>query len=284
MALYAAKRQGRGTWRWFEPAMERDAQARHGLEIDLRHAMEHDEFELYYQPQVTIADGQVRGFEALLRWHHPDRGLMLPGDFMQCAEETGLIVPIGDWSLRTALREAAHWPDGVRVSVNLSPRQMMQEDLASTIEMALAEFGLAGERLELEITEYALVHHYVATQAALKRLKALGVQISMDDFGTGYASLSHLRSFQFDRIKIDQSFIAGVTEISAEGAAAVRAILQLAANLNIAVTAEGVETEAQLEQLAAGGCGEAQGYRFSPPRPASEVSRLLPGWPLVAHS
>jgi diguanylate cyclase len=277
MALYAAKGEGRGNWRWFDPAMELNAQAQRGLEMDLRHALDHDEFELYYQPQVTIADGQVRCFEALLRWHHPDRGLVLPGDFLRCAEETGLIVPIGASVLRTALRDAARWPIGVRVAVNLSPRQMMQDDLADTIEAALSASGQTGARLELEITEYALVHHYAAAQEKLKRLRALGVRISMDDFGTGYASLSHLRSFRFDRIKIDQSFIAGMTE-SAEGGAIVKAILQLAFGLGIAATAEGVETEAQLEQLAAGGCVEAQGYLFSPPRPVGEVERMLLEW------
>jgi EAL domain-containing protein (putative c-di-GMP-specific phosphodiesterase class I) len=204
----------------------------------------------------------------------------MPGDFMQCAEETGLIVPIGAWVLRTALSEAASWPPGVRVSVNLSPRQMMQDDLSDTIEAALAASGLTGARLELEITEFALVQHYAVAQAALKRLRAVGVRISMDDFGTGYASLSHLRSFQFDRIKIDHSFIAGMTESSA-GNAIVRAILQLAASLDIATTAEGIETKAQLEQLAANGCDEAQGYLFSPPLPAEEVSRLLFGDNLV---
>jgi diguanylate cyclase (GGDEF)-like protein len=276
MALYAAKREGRGTWRWFEPAMEDDALLRRGLEMDLRRAMEQDQFELYYQPQVTIADGRVRGFEALLRWHHPERGLMLPGDFLQCAEETGLIVPIGAWVLRTALAEAARWPIGVRVSVNLSPRQMLQDDLADTIEAGLGGSGNDGARLELEITEYALVQHYAAAQVALTRLRAIGVRIAMDDFGTGFASLSHLRSFQFDRIKIDQSFIAGMTE-STEGDAIVRAILQLASSLHIAATAEGVETQAQLDLLADNGCGEAQGYFFSPPGPADEIARLLVG-------
>jgi diguanylate cyclase (GGDEF)-like protein len=278
MALYAAKRDGRATWRFFEPMMEYDAQARRGLELDLRNALEQNELALYYQPQVTIADGRVRGFEALLRWHHPDRGLVLPGDFIQCAEETGLIVPIGAWVLRTALRESAHWPDGVRVSVNLSPYQLARDDLAGTVQAALAASGQTGDRLELEITENALLEHYAAGQAALKHLRTLGVRISMDDFGTGYGSLSHLRSFPFDRIKIDQSFIAGITE-SPEGEAVVRSIVHLAASLNIATTAEGVETRAQLDLLAADGCGEAQGFLFSPARPAGEVPRLLAGWP-----
>jgi diguanylate cyclase len=277
MALYAAKREGRGTWRWFEPAMDLEAQTRRGLEMDLREALEHDRLELYYQPRITIADGQVSGFEALLRWHHPDRGMLTPGDFMQCAEDTGLIVPVGAWVLRTALSEAARWPAGVRVAVNLSPRQMAHAGLADMIEAALAASGQTGARLELEITEIALLHQHAAALAALKRLRALGVLITMDNYGTGYASLSHLRSFPFDRIKIDQSFVGGMME-SPESGAIVRAILRLASDLTMATTAEGVETRAQLEQLAAGGCGEAQGYLFSPPQPAGEVSRLLAGW------
>jgi diguanylate cyclase (GGDEF)-like protein len=278
MALYAAKRHGRGTWRWFEPAMDIEAQTRRGLEMDLRNAIEFDRLELYYQPRVSIAEGKVSGFEALLRWHHSTRGLLTPGDFMQCAEDTGLIVPIGTWTLRTALSEAAHWPPGVRVAVNLSPRQMAHEGLADMIEAALAASGQSGARLELEITEIALVRQHAAALVALQRLQTLGVLVTMDNFGTGYASLSHLRSFPFDRVKIDQSFVGGMTD-SPESRAIVRAILRLAADLNIATTAEGVETRMQLELLAVNGCTEAQGYLFSPPQPAGEVCRLLATWP-----
>jgi diguanylate cyclase (GGDEF)-like protein len=281
MALYAAKRDGRGTWRFFADTMESDAQALRGLEMDLRHALEHDELALYYQPQVSIADGRVRGFEALLRWHHPNRGLVMPGDFIRCAEETGLIVPIGTWVLHAALRHAAAWPDGVRVSVNLSPHQLARDDLVETVEAALAASGQSGARLELEITENALMEQYLAGHAALKRLQALGVRIAMDDFGTGYASLSHLRSFPFDRIKVDQSFVAAMTG-SIQGNAIVRAILQLAATLDIATIAEGVETPAQLEQLHAIGCDEAQGFLFSSAQPASAVPRLLSGWSAIS--
>jgi diguanylate cyclase (GGDEF)-like protein len=277
MALYAAKRDGRGTWRFFAKTMEFDALAQRGLEMDLRHALEHDELELYYQPQVTIADGQVRGFEALLRWHHPDRGMVMPGDFIRCAEETGLIVPIGAWVLRTALRQAVDWPDDVRVAVNLSPCQLARDDLVETVKAALAASGQSGARLELEITENALMEQYAAGQTAMKQLRALGVRIAMDDFGTGYASISHLRRFSFDRIKVDRSFIAGMTD-SPQGNAIVRAILQLATTMNIATLAEGVETQAQLEQLAAMGCNEAQGFLFSPAQTASAVPRLLAGW------
>lgn len=281
MALYAAKRDGRGTWRCFEPVMDHGAQARRGLELNLRHALDHNGLELYHQPQIAIADGQVCGFEALLRLHHPERGLVMPGDFIRCAEETGLIVPIGCWVVRTALQEAAHWPPGIRVAVNLSPHQLARDDMADTIEAALAETGQSGDRLELEITENALLQYYESSQAILKRLRGLGVRISMDDFGTGYASLSHLRSFPFDCIKVDQSFVAGMTE-SPQGGAIVHAILQLAASLGIATTAEGVETQAQFDQLAAYGCRDAQGFLFSAPQPASEVPRLLSDWSRMA--
>ncbi|MFL5284385.1 MAG: putative bifunctional diguanylate cyclase/phosphodiesterase [Rhodopila sp.] len=281
MALYAAKRDGRGVVRCFEPAMDLEAQARRGLEMDLRHALETGGLDIYCQPQVGIADGQVRGFEALLRWQHPQRGVVLPSDFMQCAEETGLIGPIGDWVLRTALAHATQWPSDVRLSVNLSPLQLAHDDLADTVEAALAATGQAGSRLELEITETALLEHHAPGQATLRRLRDLGVRIAMDDSGTGYASLSHLRSFPFDRLKIDQSFVARMTE-SPEGRAVVTAILQLATSLGIATTAEGVETRRQLEQLAASGCTEAQGFLFSAPQPAGEIPRLLAGWHIVA--
>jgi diguanylate cyclase len=282
IALYAAKRDGRGVSRCFDPAMDRDAQAWRGLEMDLRHALEHGEFELFYQPQVDIRDGQVCGFEALLRWHRPDRGVVLPGDFIQCAEETGLIVPIGTWALRTALSEAAHWPPGIRVAVNLSSRQLVRDDLTETVEAALAASGQTGARLELEVSENALLQQHVVGMMTLKRLRALGVGIAMDDFGTGYSSLSHLRTFPFDRIKIDQSFVAGMSE-SHEGRVIVRAILQLATGLDIATTAEGVETQAQLAQLAAHGCREAQGFLFSAPQPAGEALGMLSNWPPVTR-
>jgi predicted signal transduction protein with EAL and GGDEF domain len=274
VALYAAKRDGRGTWRCFDADMDKDALSRIGMEMDLRDALETNALELYYQPQVRIPDGRICGFEALLRWHHPKRGFVLPGEFIACAEETGLIGPIGEWVVRTALRQAAHWPKDVRVSVNLSPYQLARDTLAATIEAALAETGQPGERLELEITETALLQNYGPGEATLKRMRSLGVSIAMDDFGTGYASLSHLRSFPFDRLKIDRSFVSAMLD-SPEGGAIITAILQLAAGLNIATTAEGVETRAQLDRLAAGGCDEAQGYLFSRPQPASELPRLL---------
>ena len=276
MALYAAKHSGRGTWRWFEPAMDAEAQLRRGLEMELRGAIEQGGLELYYQPRVSIAEGRMSGFEALLRWHHPHLGLLAPGDFMQCAEDTGLIVPVGAWVLRTALTAAAHWPPGVRVAVNLSPRQAANHGLEEMVVAALTAAGQTGTRLELEITEIALLRQNAVALAALRRLQVLGVLITMDNYGTGYASISHLRSFPFDRIKIDQSFVGGMMD-SPESGAIVRAILRLASDLSIATTAEGVETRAQFDLLAANGCTEAQGYLFSPPLPAGEVSRLLAG-------
>lgn len=282
MALYAGKNEGRGTFRFFSATMEHSVQARLGLEMDLRHALREGGLELYYQPQISVADGHVTGFEALLRWHHPTRGLVMPGDFIQCAEETGLIVPLGTWVLRTALSEAAHWPHDVRVAVNLSPFQLARDDLVAIVTDALLASGQPGARLELEITENALLERFAGAKDKLQELRAMGVRIAMDDFGTGYASLGHLRHFPFDRLKIDQSFVAGMTE-SAEGAAIIRTILQLAANLGIATTAEGVETPAQLELLAAGGCHEAQGFLFSPARPAADIPRLMARSPLVDH-
>jgi EAL domain-containing protein (putative c-di-GMP-specific phosphodiesterase class I) len=223
----------------------------------------------------------VCGVEALLRWHHPDRGLVMPGDFIRCAEETGLIMPIGAWMLDTALRAAADWPDNVRVAVNLSPYQLVRDDLVRTVEAALAASGQPASRLELEITENALLEQYSAGQTALRQLRAMGVRISMDDFGTGRASLSHLRSFPFDRIKVDRSFVASMTD-SSQGSAIVRAILQLAATLNIASLAEGVETKAQIDELAAFGCDEVQGLLLSPAQPAAAVLGLLAEWPATA--
>jgi diguanylate cyclase (GGDEF)-like protein len=278
MALYAAKRDGRGTWRFFVNTLEFDAQARRGLEMDLRHALEHGELALYYQPQVSLADGCIRGFEALLRWHHPQRGLVMPGDFIRCAEETSLIVPIGAWVLRTALRVAADWPQGLRVAVNLSPYQLIRDDLVETVERALADSGQPASRLELEITENTLMVQTSAGHLALKHLQTMGVRISMDDFGSDYASLSHMRGFPFDRIKVDRSCVASMTD-SSQGGAIVRAILQLTATLNIESLAEGVETLAQLHELAAFGCKDVQGILLSPPQPADAVPALLASWP-----
>jgi diguanylate cyclase (GGDEF)-like protein len=274
MALYRAKSDGHGLYRFFEPEMDARMQARRKLEIDLRNAVANSEFELFYQPLVDMRTEQITGFEALIRWHHPARGMIQPLEFISVAEETGLIVPIGDWVLRQACAEAATWPSGVKIAVNLSPIQFKNKGLLLSVVSALAASGLSATRLELEITESALLYDGDATFAILDELRALGVRISMDDFGTGYSSLSYLRKFPFDKIKIDQSFIFDMSEHN-DSLAIVRAVIAMGSGLGIATTAEGVETAAQFKQLKLEGCTEVQGYLFSPPRPAAEVKGLL---------
>jgi len=274
IALYRAKSDGRGVFRFFAPAMDARLQERRRLELDLQHAMTHHEFELYYQPLIDLAEDRICSFEALLRWHHPTKGLLESKQFVPLTEEMGLIVPLGAWVLREACREAATWPDDVKVAVNLSPVQFRYRDLMPTVAAALAETGLPGRRLELEITEAALLHNSGEVLGILHGLRELGVSISMDDFGTGYSSLSYLRSFPFDKIKIDQSFVHDLAD-STDAAAIVRAVARLGSSLGIATTAEGVETGDQLARLRAEGCTEVQGYLFSHPRPAGDVLGLL---------
>ena len=278
LALDRAKQDGGGVWRVFLPEMDEAAQSRRTLEADLRQALDRQEFELFYQPLVSLAERRVKAFEALIRWRHPISGLVPPDHFIPLAEEVGLIVPIGEWVLRTACAEAMGWPANVGVAVNLSPIQFMQSTatgtLAEQVEAALRDSGLSPTRLELEITESLLLQESEPTVAALHRLRALGVRISLDDFGTGYSSLRYLNSFPFDKIKIDKSFVRGLPD-GADSSAIVRAIAGLGQSLGIATTAEGVETFEQLQQLIADGCTEVQGYFFSPPRPASEVPYLL---------
>ncbi len=270
-----ARLGGRGALRFFEPEMDSRAKARRALEADLRQAMARGEFELHYQPLVSVAQRRVASFEALLRWRHPTRGMVPPDAFIPIAEETGLIVKLGEWVLRNACAEAMRWPEpGLRVAVNLSAVQFAEPGLADMVAQVLAETGLPGSRLELEITETVLLQENEATLATLHRLRGLGARISMDDFGTGYSSLSYLRSFPFDKIKIDKSFISNVTA-SEESDAIVRAIIGLGITLGIATAAEGVETIEQLQHLVADGCTEVQGYFFSPPRPSAEVPRLI---------
>ena len=273
-ALYRAKLEGRGNYRSFEPEMDARLQARRAMELDLRRALAAQEFELYYQPLVDTSAQRVVSFEALLRWFHPKTGMVSPADFIPLAEETGLVVGIGEWVLRTACREAARWPDSVKVAVNVSPLQFKDPRLVDIVSEALAESGLSPHRLELEITESVLLQNNAATLGVLHRLRGLGARISMDDFGTGYSSLSYLRSFPFDKIKIDQSFVRDLSS-SADSAAIVRAIAGLGGSLGMRTTAEGVETEDQLARLRAAGCTEVQGYLFSRPRPAREVRALI---------
>ncbi|WP_188312018.1 sensor domain-containing protein [Salinarimonas soli] len=274
MALYRAKADGRGACRFFEPAMDARLQERRRLELDLRRALAASEFELYYQPLVNAQSSEIIGFEALLRWNHPERGQVPPAEFIPLAEEIGLIIPLGEWVLRDACREAAAWPRKLKVAVNLSPVQFRSPTLLHTAVSALGMSGLSPHRLELEITESVLLHDSAATLALLHQLRALGVRIAMDDFGTGYSSLSYLRSFPFDKIKIDRSFVRELGEKS-DCLAIVKAVAGLGASLGITTTAEGVETPEQLDRVREQGCTEVQGYLFSRPRPASEVRALI---------
>ena len=274
LALYRAKSRGRGGFAFFESEMTAAAQHRRVLELELRDALMHGQFEAYYQPQFKAKTGEVSGAEALIRWHHPVRGIVGPSEFISIAEEVGLIVPIGEWMMRQACREAARWREGMRVAVNISPAQFRGDHLAEMVISALAGGGLSPTQLELEITESVLLEETDATLKTLHQLRSFGIRVSLDDFGTGYSSLSYLRSFPFDKIKIDRSFVREVTA-SANGAAIVRAIAGLGASLGMEITAEGVETQEQLDLIRSEGCTEAQGYYFSPPRPASELVDLM---------
>jgi diguanylate cyclase (GGDEF)-like protein/PAS domain S-box-containing protein len=274
MALYRAKSDGGGVHRFFEREMDRLAQKRRDMELDLRRAFANGEFELHYQPLVDIAADRISGFESLLRWRHPEKGMISPADFIPVAEDIGLIVSLGEWVLREACTEAANWPDDVKVAVNLSPVQFRSRNLVQTVISALAHSGLSPLRLELEITESLFLAETEANLAILHQLRALGISISMDDFGTGYSSLSYLRSFPFDKIKIDRSFVKDIAERS-DCVAIVRAISGLGRSLNITTTAEGVETMDQLDWLRAEGCNEVQGFLFSAARPAAEIAALL---------
>ena len=276
LALYQAKSDGRGIFRTFEPAMDHRLQARRLLELELRRALAFKEFELAYQPQVRATDREVVGFEALLRWRNAGRGLVSPAHFIPLAEEIGLMPAIGEWVLRTACKEAASWPKPVMVAVNLSPVQFRNPKLTAVVVSALRESGLPPERLELEITEGALLENTDAVVGILGELSAMGVQTSMDDFGTGYSSLSYLQKFRFDRIKIDQSFVQQVG-VNADSTAIVRAVAALGASLGMKTTAEGVETDAQLAHIQAQGCTEIQGYLTGRPMTGADASTLLRG-------
>jgi EAL domain-containing protein (putative c-di-GMP-specific phosphodiesterase class I) len=274
LALYGAKSDGRGTYRFFEPEMDTRMKARRELEMDLRTALANDEFELHYQPLVSLQTNEITAFEALLRWNRASHGVVSPADFIPVAEETGLIIPIGDWVLRQACEEAAKWPGEVKVAVNLSPAQLKTRNLVPTVMNVLAVSGMAADRLQLEITESVLMNDTFATLSTLHQLRKLGVQIALDDFGTGYSSLSYLRSFPFDKIKIDRTFIQDLSK-GVEPLAIVHAVAGLAKCLNMTSTAEGVETQQQVETLQAVGCTEMQGHLFSQARPVQEIVRLF---------
>lgn len=273
MAVGAAKDDGRGRYRFFEPAMSERQQTRQTLEADLRSAIARGEFEIYYQPLVNIKAHAVTGFEALVRWNHPDRGLVPPGEFIPLAEELGLIIPLGKWVLRQACTEAATWPADIKVAVNVSVIQFGSGTLADDVAAALHVSGLDPKRLDLEVTESVMADDTGRTLAIMHQLGKLGVGIAMDDFGTGYSSLNYLRHFPFSKVKIDRSFISDPgTDPAAD--AIVTAVTSLCATLGIPTVAEGVETREQLRHLRAGHCNEAQGYVFSQPRPAADVPAM----------
>lgn len=274
MALYRAKQDGRNVYRFFETAMDKEIQTRRELEIDLRHALLNEEFQVHYQPLFNLQGGQIEGFEALLRWPHPRQGFISPAEFIPIAEETGLISGIGSWVLRQACLEAAKWPKHIRVAVNVSPVQFRTRTLVLEVIAALGASGLSANRLEIEITEGVLLQDTEATLSILSELQRLGVRIAMDDFGTGYSSLSYLRKFRFDKVKIDRAFVQDLNK-GQDKLAVVRAVTGLCTSLGIATTAEGVESEEQLLALRAEGCTQAQGYYTGRPMPASQATALL---------
>jgi diguanylate cyclase (GGDEF)-like protein len=274
LAMYAAKSAGRRTYRFFEPDMDAQVKARRKLEIDLRQGIADDELEIHYQPSVDLQNNNIVGCEALLRWRHPERGMISPAEFIPIAEETGLINRLGEWVLTTACAEATTWPDNIRLAVNVSPIQFRSDTLALKIVAALAASGLPASRLELEITEAVLIRDDEAALAILHQLREIGVRIALDDFGTGYSSLSYLQRFPFDKIKIDRCFVNDIAERGGSSCI-VRAVVNIAAERHMSTTAEGVETQSQRELLRALGCSEMQGYLFSPAKPAAELKRLF---------
>ncbi|QOZ12870.1 EAL domain-containing protein [Bradyrhizobium sp. CCBAU 51765] len=274
LALYGAKANGRRTHRFFEPEMDASAKARLSMELDLRQALVNGGFEIHYQPLVDLRTNEVSGCEALLRWRHPERGMVSPAEFIPVAEDTGMINELGDWVLRMACNEAATWPAHVRVAVNVSPVQLKCDTLALRIAGALAASGLNPRRLELEITEAVLIRDDEAALSILHQLRSIGVRIALDDFGTGYSSLSYLKRFPFDKIKIDRCFVVDIAEASGSPVI-VQAVVNIAAASSMTTVAEGVETEAQRDMLRALGCTQMQGYLFSAPKPASEVRKLF---------
>ena len=278
IAMYRAKEQGRGHWQFYASSMNTGTLERLGLESELRHALERGQFHLEYQPQLDLDSGAVVGMEALLRWQHPQLGRIAPASFISLAEEMGLIIPIGDWVLRTACAQARAWQlaghGPLRLAVNLSARQFKQKNLLQAVAQALAETGLAAAQLELELTESMVMHDVEQATAIMRKLKALGVQLSIDDFGTGYSSLAYLRHFPIDVLKIDKTFVSDITH-SDDDAAIVRAIISLAHSLRLKVIAEGVETAQQLAFLRQHGCDQMQGYLFSRPLAAPAFEELL---------
>jgi len=274
LAMYRAKSDGRGTWRVYNASMYEAAQARRQLELDMRRALSVGDFRVYFQPIVNLEEMRVTSFEALLRWDHATRGIVAPDDFIPVAEETGLIVPLGEWMIREACRHAMTWPDDINVAVNLSRIEFSRGSIVTSIMNGLAATGLNPNRLEIEITESTLLERTESTIETLSQLRALGLRISMDDFGTGYSSLNYLRDFRFDKIKIDRSFVKDIPG-DEESRAIVQAITLLSAQFGVKTTAEGIETIEQLRYVSGEGCTEVQGRLFSMPVPASEIPGLL---------
>ncbi|WP_157216948.1 EAL domain-containing protein [Flavisphingomonas formosensis] len=274
LALYRAKADGKGVFRFFDDAMDKQLVLRHQMEAELRRALPAGQLSLHYQPLVSVKSGGVFGFEALLRWHHPSLGNVPPSVFIPMAEETGLIIPIGEWVLREACREAASWQQPLQIAVNLSPVQFSYGDIAATVETIVAETGIDPSRLDLEITEGLLINDAEKALEVLRRLKALGVQISMDDFGSGYSSLSYFRVFPFDKVKIDQSFVRDMAG-NPQALAIIKAVIGLGKGLGISVLAEGVETHEQMTMLQQEGCEQMQGYVISRPAPIEQFERIV---------
>jgi EAL domain-containing protein (putative c-di-GMP-specific phosphodiesterase class I) len=275
LALYRAKQDGRGAYHFYERGLDAALQDRRSMEAGLRDALVRDELFLVFQPLIDLAENRVCSCEALLRWRHPERGLVSPGAFISVAEESGLIVPIGEWVLNEACKAAAKWPEKISVAVNLSPIQFKKNrSLVDQVQTALKSSGLHATRLELEITETTLLSDNDLALETLRRLKDLGVRLALDDFGTGYSSLSYLRRFPFDKIKIDQSFVRD-SPYGSDGLAIVKAVIGLGRSLGMRTTAEGVETEEQLDVVRAQGCTEVQGYLFSMPLPTKEINEFI---------
>jgi len=280
MALYAAKAAGRHTLCFFEPAMDVRAQQKLNILSDLAQGLQRAEFVLHYQPQIALRSGELVGFEALVRWMHPHRGMVLPAEFIPAAEESGLIVPLGAWVMRQACMDAMAWPAGLRVAVNLSAAQFGNADVLPMVEAALQHSGLPANRLELEITESTLMRDSQAAQTILTNLRRKGIRIALDDFGTGYSSLSYLRSFPLDKLKIDRSFVSilDAANSDASAVAIVQTIIALAQALALETTAEGVETPAQRHILERIGCSHGQGYMFARPMDANLVEAFTANW------
>jgi predicted signal transduction protein with EAL and GGDEF domain len=277
LALGRAKVDGFGNSRFFERGMDERMRARHKLEHDMRVALRENQFQLYYQPQLNLEFGEIGGFEALLRWNHPERGMILPSEFVPLAEDTGFIVPLGEWALREACEEASTWPKGLRVAVNLSVAQFRSGQVRQSVIAALGGSALAPSRLEIEITESVLMQEGKDVTEVLSKLQDIGVGLALDDFGTGFSSLSYLTRMRFDKIKIDKHFIRELRDDPNSSLAVVRSVVALARSLDITTVAEGIETKEQLERVREEGCSEAQGFYIGRPIPSSDIPEFLSG-------